>query len=401
MPQSLSSIQFLRFVAALAVCVHHAHTAVTVHGLMRPASDIVTRMTDVGAAGVHIFFVISGFIMVYTAFGRPSPDRPTTFFLKRALRIFPIYWVVCVLYLVAGSAGFIAFDFGLGGLLASLLLLPGSSSLIVGPGWTLTYELYFYLCFGAVIVFGRSRSLVILSLFFAISIILGSVLNPAHAGLKVMTSHLLVEFIVGGAIGILYLSSHTITKPLAQALILAAIGGFAASVSAIDAIPSALAWGGPSALLIIGLVMAEKSGSLPAWIGKAAWLGNSSYLLYLIHTLVFDVALKFLRTGGASAEYGWSMIGLVVAMSVLIAIVMHDHIESPLNAFLARIILKRGEVSERGVGISCGQVRGMGRTGTSYGDLPSVAGATTPVPLWTAQAPLTGIKAKVNNKCEN
>jgi exopolysaccharide production protein ExoZ len=343
LPQTLSSIQVLRFVAALAVCIHHAHTAAAVHGLMLPAPDIVTRMTDVGAAGVHIFFVISGFIMVYTVYGKPSPDGRATFIAKRGLRIFPIYWVVCVLYLGAASLGFLTFSFGPDGLIASLLLLPGSSSLIVGPGWTLTYELYFYLCFGAVMVARRTTALVILSLFFGISIVLGKLLDPSNAALKVVTSHLLVEFVVGGAIGMLYLSSHTVPRRLALASILVAVAGFAASVSAIEGIPTALIWGGPSALLIVGLVMLEKSGGMPSWFRQLAWLGNSSYLLYLIHTLVFDVTLKLLRNGGASAELGWIWIALVVAMSVLIAIVMHQRIEAPLNAVLARVVLKRAE----------------------------------------------------------
>lgn len=340
MPHTIASVQFLRFVAALAVCVHHAHTAAVVHGLMPPTAGLAARMTDVGAAGVHIFFVISGFIMVYTAYGKPSPDGPGTFIVKRGLRIFPIYWIVCVLYLAAASGGFIAFEFGLSGLVASLLLLPGSSSLIVGPGWTLTYELYFYLCFAAVMVAGRSRAIVILSLFFMTSIVLGTVLNPSNAALKLITSHLLVEFIAGGAIGILYLSSHTISRRLTTISIVVAIAGFATSVSAIGSIPSALAWGGPSALLIIGLVMAEKSGRLPVLIRRTAWLGNSSYLLYLIHTLVFDLMLTLLREGGASPNHGWIWIVLIVGMSVLIAIVMHARIEVPLNAVLARLVLK-------------------------------------------------------------
>ena len=244
-----------------------------------------------------------------------------------------------MLYLAAGSLGFLHFTFGLDGLVASLFLLPGSSSLIVGPGWTLSYELYFYLCFGIVMVAGRSRALVILSLFFAVSIVLGTLLKPTNAALKVATSHLLVEFVVGGAIGLLYLSAHSISRRLANALIAMAGLGFVASVSTNGQLPSALVWGGPSALLVAGLAMREKSGALPSWIVRTAWLGNASYLLYLIHTLVFDLLLKLPNQWRLDPQLSWEWVALLVGAAVLLAIVMHELIERPLNAFLGRVVL--------------------------------------------------------------
>lgn len=354
MTQTLSSIQFLRFAAAFAVCVHHAHTATIVHGLMAPSSDLVRRLTDVGAAGVHIFFVISGFIMVFTVFGPSRRETAGRFLAKRALRIFPIYWLVCACYLLAAQLGFIHFAFGLDGLVKSLLLLPGSSSLIVGPGWTLSYEVYFYLCFAAVVAVGRVSALWLLAIVFVLSIAVGAVVQPQNPFLKLATSHLLLEFIVGGAIGALFLSRHTVSRSLANAATFAGLAGFAASVILPEEIPSIAVWGIPSALLVFGLAMREKCGPLPASLQRVSWLGDSSYLLYLIHTLVFDVTLKFLVYANASSALAWGWVGLNVALAVVLAIVLHARIERPLNTALARSLRRSPDIAGAGPGPAAG-----------------------------------------------
>lgn len=354
MTQTLSSIQFLRFAAAFVVCVHHAHTATVVHGLMAPSSEFVRRLTDVGAAGVHIFFVISGFIMVFTVFGPSRRESAGRFLAKRAFRIFPIYWLVCACYLVAAQLGFIHFAFGLDGLVKSLLLLPGSSSLIVGPGWTLSYEVYFYFCFAAVVAIGRVSALWLLGIVFLLSIAAGVVLQPQHPFLKLATSHLLLEFIVGGAIGALFLSRHSIPRGLANAATIAGLAGFAASVVLPERLPSIAVWGIPSALLVFGLAMREKCGPLPSSLQRASWLGDSSYLLYLIHTLVFDVTLKLLVDAGASSSLAWGWVGFNVALAVGLAIVLHARIERPLNAALARSLRRYPDMAGAGPGPAAG-----------------------------------------------
>jgi exopolysaccharide production protein ExoZ len=218
--------------------------------------------------------------------------------------------------------------------------------LIVGPGWTLSFELYFYLCFAAVMVAGRTRALVLLSAFFFVAILLGAQFRPSNAFLKVATSHLLLEFLAGAAIGLLYLSRHTVSAGLAKLAVAVAGLGFLASVSADDMYPTVLVWGAPSALLVFGLAMWEKSGAMPAAVDRGAPLGDSSYLLYLIHTLLFDVALKLLLSLGAAPEFGWLWISLVVGLAILVASIMHERVEKPLNAWLARLFLRRNKSRE-------------------------------------------------------
>src|ERR1700753_3607011 len=131
----------LRGWAAIAVAFHHALEMS--NGALHPFSP--DWLTTAGAAGVDVFFVISGFIMPHVSFpiGRP-PLRPAAFLGRRILRIYPFYWLCCLAMLALGLAGFLRHqDQSAQTILCSLLLFPNSHYL-VGVAWTLVYEIYFY-----------------------------------------------------------------------------------------------------------------------------------------------------------------------------------------------------------------------------------------------------------------
>ncbi len=80
----LHALQALRFVAAFAVMVHHSLTA-----FGPPLTDVV-----VGAAGVDIFFVISGVVIGYA----DHDDGALRFAAKRVIRVIPLYWLATLVY---------------------------------------------------------------------------------------------------------------------------------------------------------------------------------------------------------------------------------------------------------------------------------------------------------------
>ena len=100
--QPIHSIQVLRALAAFMVAIHHVQPDAAVvaarAGLSFTRSDLLPWM-----AGVDIFFVVSGFIMVHASqdlFGR---DGASSLFLKRRLaRIVPLYWAMTTLFLLVG-----------------------------------------------------------------------------------------------------------------------------------------------------------------------------------------------------------------------------------------------------------------------------------------------------------
>lgn len=283
--ETIQSIQFLRFVAAAIVVLHHAYNRLAVDH-----SGIAGHIFETGAAGVHIFFVISGFVMMHVSLGEGADFSSRSFLERRFVRIYPIYWFFCALTIALA----LATDYsGLPPLLETLvglMLLPGFSNL--NQGWTLTYEVYFYFLFAAFWSAARLRGIVALSGLFLVAVALGLVLKPQTAPFQLITSPLLLEFIAG--IWIAYYLSKPRPRWVAHAAWLGVLGWGLTLAMDSHPIPLLVAWGGPSVLLLLGMVRAEQLGFMPHWISKTKLLGDASYSLYLCHILLIDLAVMLL-----------------------------------------------------------------------------------------------------------
>src|SRR5262249_10848440 len=143
----IQNIQVLRAIAAYLVVVYHIQPHVS-NLLSAPMTS------DMGAVGVDVFFVISGFIMVFTSSNR---ERTTwEFWRDRIIRIVPLYWLATFCMIAITLFGFA--PSGLHGwdgkdLVTSMFFLPnirndGVPEPILSPGWTLIYEMFFYFLFG-------------------------------------------------------------------------------------------------------------------------------------------------------------------------------------------------------------------------------------------------------------
>ena len=90
LPRRLDGIQHLRALAAIGVVLFHAAERSGLH-------------FTIGAAGVDVFFVISGFIMWIITAGRPV--TPNAFLRERILRIVPLYWLATAVMVFGALAG--------------------------------------------------------------------------------------------------------------------------------------------------------------------------------------------------------------------------------------------------------------------------------------------------------
>ena len=145
-----SAIQILRFVAASFVIVDHGILAIIRNGTNIPYLE--KYYYSFGDVGVFVFFGISGFIMVttrYESFG--SVRSSVDFMLSRIIRLLPIYAIATTLkYINKCHAGdecnFIYY-------IKSLLFIPYIAEMetlyrpTIRQGWTLNYEMFFYLVF--------------------------------------------------------------------------------------------------------------------------------------------------------------------------------------------------------------------------------------------------------------
>jgi exopolysaccharide production protein ExoZ len=218
LPGTILSIQVLRFVAAMSVVIFHAYVAL----MWRPGhvQDEVDHAFAVGASGVHIFFVISGFVMVYTSLR--SRLTPRSFLNRRLIRIYPIYLLVGATYLVVHQLLGSPYHLTATELAGAALLLPGYSPLVIGPGWTLSFEMYFYLCFAAALFAGLRRGLVLLTGFYFLSVAARFFVDRSLSFVNVGTDSLLLEFMVGAWLGYAWANGLAIGRRVGALLI---VGG--------------------------------------------------------------------------------------------------------------------------------------------------------------------------------
>src|SRR5712692_76407 len=107
----LYEIDLLRITAALAVVLYHYTFSGYARHLTAIAFPALSTVTRYGYLGVDMFFVISGFVVLLSAWGR----RPHEFVISRIVRLYPAYWVaVTITAIVAityGNAVYQAINF--------------------------------------------------------------------------------------------------------------------------------------------------------------------------------------------------------------------------------------------------------------------------------------------------
>jgi exopolysaccharide production protein ExoZ len=344
---TIRSLQVLRFVAAFIVVVFHSYGAMAGH--VPDPSDLLGRAFGLGASGVHIFFVISGFVMVFTAYGGRTIYGPRAFLERRVLRIYPIYWLLAFVYFGAHLLLGSPYSLSLPEIFGALILWPGQSSKIIGPGWTLSYEMYFYLCFAIALWLPKARAVPALTAFFVASIAVGALAHPQAAPLMIMSDSLLLEFLAGCWIGRAYLNGRQLGPRLAALSIAASLGLFAAGVLfGYDRVPSVVSWGIPSVLLVSGALSLERHFANPVG-GFFAGLGDSSYFLYLAHILL--IHLIVVETGVAARvnDPTAALLAPVIAIVVTaLAALGYRLIERPMlkrlkSVFISRTPARRAE----------------------------------------------------------
>jgi len=340
---TLPGIQILRGIAAVLVVFHHA-----LEESLGAASSWKSPdwLTTFGASGVDIFFVISGFIMIWVSFPRGGPaETPGRFLVKRICRIYPFYWACLAFLLLLASVGFYKnLDRSASTLLKSVLLLPNSHFLI-GVAWTLVFEMYFYMLF-TLTLFWRSAivsAAVTTALIMTMMLIGGTISDPELR--DYLANPLVLEFCFGMALA---LSMRRMSLPTRWSWTLC-IAGFAgllaapvfvphASTNGLPPFPRLFVWGLPALLIVASSLSPtlKRAGTLSR---LGVLTGDASYAIYLTHPFVMITYAWLLKNVPfLSAVSQQPIIPLVIAVSVGLGFVAHLYAEKPLIA-LARTLL--------------------------------------------------------------
>jgi exopolysaccharide production protein ExoZ len=329
----LNSIQYLRAVAAAAVVVSHAANSLLGH-----TSHLINL--DYGAYGVDIFFVVSGFVMYYTTFD--TGIRPSTFIIKRLVRIFPLYFILStamIALVVLSPTSFNQESPDVFSYFESVFFIPHwnprlhNLEPIIGQGWTLNYEVFFYLLFAASLFLRhRLNGIAVLPVIGAL-VIFGR-LHPLENPLYITyTSALMLEFCLGIVVAASFITPEkpSLRWPVALMVLLGVATAYLYAFQT-DSYGSEAARplfvGLPCALFVASLVAIERCGRLPH-VAFLALLGDASYSLYLVHGFVLGLARRLWRHFVAidSLLSHALFITLILAASVATALLVYRHLE--------------------------------------------------------------------------
>jgi len=326
-----TNLQGLRALAAVGVVVFHV-------GLL-PATAMPFR---IGAAGVDLFFVLSGYIIAYSA-----TRNAQHFLAHRLIRVIPAYWIATILAALftlqamdpAGASGW---------LIQSLFYLPGPGGrpALIFVGWTLVYELAFYLLYWIALRFGTSRAPIVA---LAPLVALALVPVPRMPG----PWPLLLEFALG--LGIYLLAERgrfpdRLAGPpglllsgagLILLLAIPRLTGY--DPDDYQSLDRVLCWGLPATAIILGLVAAERGG-LAIRSKLVLRLGAASYAIYLLHPIAIG---QLLWLAPERPPVTWLLCLLATAVTVAIAVGFHMAIEAPLVRRLRRLMRDRPPVAQR------------------------------------------------------
>ena len=373
---ALPALTGLRFVAAAQVVGFHVHAIVPAVGEMPLLSFL-----GAGYSGVSLFFVLSGFVLAYNYL---TPDRVgfgdvRDFLVARFARVYAVYVVGIVLALPifirdlqhAGGIGSMLRD-GIPILITNLTLtqswIPAYACRLNCPGWSLSTEAFFYLVFPfagalccreskrglfAMIAGGAALTYAFVYTYVALDADAVGVATAATEAtwlnvLKFNPLLRLPEFIVGIALGVLFLRAPTLLGQRAAPLSVIAVAVIGIVLSLHERIPYALMHNGlllPAYCLII-FSLASGGGRLAHWLGTPVLhvLGEASFALYLLHVSLLVYVGKAFSLVGLSMTQTPSLVFIYLAVAQLVSIAVLRKIEEPARRAIRRRFSAPGRI---------------------------------------------------------
>jgi len=333
----LYNLHLLRVIAALGVVYFHT------------TSEAGLKLDwDVGSRGVDVFFVISGFIIAYIGTGKPEQ-----FFRRRLIRVVPFYWaatlVVFAVVVVAPNV-FRTTTSSVPHLVSSLLFIPHELKGEMLPtlllGWSLNFEMYFYVVFALALRISPRWSPVICVGWIVAFVLAIHTFASNNDIMNFYARPIVLEFCYG--IGVFYLFSWCSARkdslariPGLKWLLLIILIGSLIALNVFeeyyrDRIPRHLIAGIPSFFIVASALLLERLYGLATKNKLIYLLGESSYIIYLVHPyIIFTVLRVFAKNAGAMpAPMIAVLIAGLLALTSAIAIAIHTWFEKPVMAFL-------------------------------------------------------------------
>lgn len=337
-------IQILRGFAAIFVMLYHATKHYKSKELL-----FLNGFFDNGFFGVDIFFVLSGFV-IYCSSKKHLTNGDGFGFLKRRLvRVYPSFWLFLLVPLTLVfiiSPSFIsdpsAFKFEN---YLKIVFLVFNHPQISQVTWTLSFEVYFYLLF-FLLIYNKKFKIIIggVLLISILNLLNKDVLQDMYLK-KYIFSPLLLEFFLGVIIAFIIENTKKKNNFLFVLLFCLSIFLFvlidffiANQYISISKHYRVLSYGFASFFLILALVLIEKFNTIKP-LKILILIGDSSYILYLIHSIILSFFDNTLILSGKLIFTNSQLTTILICVFILIlSVFLHKFIEKPMLRLLNKKI---------------------------------------------------------------
>lgn len=329
---TIYAVQYLRAGAAFLVVFYHL--VIALHDETRSLISFAR-----GAVGVDIFFVLSGFIMAMIAAKRSDPaDR---FMLRRFARIAPLYYLLTLLLFAVALAAPQLLNSTTANplhLLTSLFFLPydsggGRNAPILILGWTLNYEMFFYLLVMIALRVFKDRTLFSVIVMLAMLVGLGVVMDSDALLARFYLDPIILEFALGILVYHLAFKRGRLPFLLALVVFLVGVALIALQFAPVEPDLRSLLWGVPAAMIV--------AGALGIFSARIEWLrriGDWSYSVYLVHVYAIHFLVK-LVSGYLQPYPGlqWVMAGVAIPATIVASAILYHLVEEPGRRLVMRL----------------------------------------------------------------
>lgn len=332
MLKRLDIIQVLRFFGAVAIFAYHAN-----------------YLLPHGGYAVELFTVISGYIIIYST---QSEQSKKGFLTKRVIRIWPLYWIltffmyliICIQPNLSISSEPIP-EY----LIKSLFFIPfvnsrGYDVPILVVGWTLNYEMLFYIIFYFAMLFNHKFRAALTIVGSTLLVAVGVFFRPSNFIFRYYTDSFLLEFSMG--ILAFYLVGYL--QPRLKGYRIQLFCGLIASLSFLwlildphtnDLLPRCIRSGIPAFICVCTALLAWNQAKMPSILVK---LGNMTFSFYLIE--VFTTKFCVLITENMTFMLQTIVVFVVLIITLVCSYVSYQMIEIRFTGFLKKKLLSTKNV---------------------------------------------------------
>ncbi|HTL58626.1 MAG TPA: acyltransferase [Candidatus Limnocylindrales bacterium] len=332
-------LDLLRFLAACAVMLFHYTFRASLDHAWSGSFPVLSQISKYGYLGVHLFFLLSGFVILLTA----SHKDAVGFCFARMIRLYPAYWICVTLSTLTIFLAHKSHSITLPQYLTNLSLLQSFVGIrdISGVYWTLAMELKFYFLIFLILLLRQiSRIRYWLGIWLVASLVLS--LQPPHGIARFFLFPEWSSYFIAGAM--FYLIHREGPSAYKLAIILGCYGlslGYA-----LNLLPTAAGHGSfevnfPVVIGAIGLfylvflALALKPRAEPH-SNSFYRIGLLTYPLYLLHQDI-GYLLLHLAPSGLNRFLVLSLVSAVAIGLASLILIPERWIARRLKAFLARL----------------------------------------------------------------